>query len=78
MCAQFLEASPLVSPSLAGMESLVHDEASSIDKEHPPELELKLLPSSLRYEFLGPNSTYPVIVSASLNATQGNLFSKNA
>ena len=30
-------------------------------------MELKSLPSNLRYEFLGPNSTYPVIVNASLN-----------
>ncbi|CAM8969039.1 unnamed protein product [Rhodiola kirilowii] len=29
-------------------------------------VELKPLPASLRYEFLGPNSTYPVIVNASL------------
>ncbi|CAM8895881.1 unnamed protein product [Rhodiola kirilowii] len=30
-------------------------------------VELKALPTSLRYEFLGPNSTHPVIVNASLN-----------
>ncbi|CAM8951253.1 unnamed protein product [Rhodiola kirilowii] len=29
-------------------------------------VELKPLPTSLRYEFLGPNSTYPVIVNVSL------------
>ncbi|CAM8954167.1 unnamed protein product [Rhodiola kirilowii] len=29
-------------------------------------IELKPLPASLRFEFLGPNSTYPVIVNASL------------
>ena len=34
------------------------------------EVELKPLPSSLTYEFLGPKSTYPVIVNANLNATQ--------
>ena len=32
-----------------------------------PKTELKSLPSTLRYEFLGPNSTYPVIVNASLS-----------
>ena len=32
-----------------------------------PKVELKPLPSSLRYEFLGSNSTYPVIVDASLS-----------
>ncbi|CAM8912980.1 unnamed protein product [Rhodiola kirilowii] len=30
-------------------------------------VELKALPTSLRYEFLGPNSTLPIIVNASLN-----------
>jgi len=31
---------------------------------------IKPLPSSLRYEFLRPNSTYPVIVNVSLSASQ--------
>ncbi|XP_062089006.1 uncharacterized protein LOC133795570 [Humulus lupulus] len=35
--------------------------------EKPPELELKVLPDHLRYEFLGENKTLPVIVSASLS-----------
>ncbi|CAM8990445.1 unnamed protein product [Rhodiola kirilowii] len=30
-------------------------------------VELKTLPTSLRFEFLGPNSTLPIIVNASLN-----------
>ncbi|XP_060965111.1 uncharacterized protein LOC133034108 [Cannabis sativa] len=34
--------------------------------EKPPELELKVLPSHLRYEFLGKDKKLPVIVSASL------------
>ncbi|XP_070023007.1 uncharacterized protein [Nicotiana sylvestris] len=34
--------------------------------EEPPKLELKLLPAHLRYEFLGPDSTLPVIISSSL------------
>ena len=33
-------------------------------------LELKPLPSHLRYEFLGPNETFLVIVNASLHGTQ--------
>ena len=33
-------------------------------------VELKPLSSSLRHEFLSPNSTYPVIANASLNASQ--------
>ncbi|XP_070022151.1 uncharacterized protein [Nicotiana sylvestris] len=34
--------------------------------EEPPKLELKPLPAHLRYEFLGSNSTLPVIISSSL------------
>ncbi|XP_070033097.1 uncharacterized protein [Nicotiana tomentosiformis] len=34
--------------------------------EEPPKLELKLLPPHLRYAFLGPNSTLPVIISSGL------------
>ncbi|XP_070010701.1 uncharacterized protein [Nicotiana sylvestris] len=34
--------------------------------EEPPKLELKPLPAHLRYEFLGPNFTLPVIISSSL------------
>uniref|UniRef100_A0A1S3X277 Aspartic peptidase DDI1-type domain-containing protein n=1 Tax=Nicotiana tabacum TaxID=4097 RepID=A0A1S3X277_TOBAC len=34
--------------------------------EEPPKLELKPLPTHLRYEFLGPDSTLPVIISSSL------------
>ncbi|XP_060170588.1 uncharacterized protein LOC132601525 [Lycium barbarum] len=36
----------------------------------PPKLELKKLPSHMRYEFLGPNNTLPVIVSALMNDEQ--------
>ncbi|KAF8084969.1 hypothetical protein N665_0691s0008 [Sinapis alba] len=32
-----------------------------------PKVELKTLPAGLRYAFLGPNSTYPVIINAELN-----------
>ncbi|CAM8983484.1 unnamed protein product [Rhodiola kirilowii] len=41
------------------------DAAGDTGKESCP-VELKPLPASLMYEFLGPNSTYPVIVNASL------------
>ncbi|XP_023638858.1 uncharacterized protein LOC111830608 [Capsella rubella] len=32
-----------------------------------PKVELKPLPAGLRYAFLGPNSSYPVIINAELN-----------
>ncbi|XP_070037075.1 uncharacterized protein [Nicotiana tomentosiformis] len=34
--------------------------------EEPPQLELKPLPPHLRYDFLGPNSTLPAIISSGL------------
>ena len=33
-------------------------------EEDAPKVELKQLPPDLRYAFLGPNSTYPIIVNA--------------
>ncbi|KAK9183016.1 hypothetical protein WN944_026165 [Citrus x changshan-huyou] len=38
--------------------------------ESPPSLELKLLPSHLKYVYLGQNNTLPVIISSTLNAGQ--------
>ncbi|XP_070040369.1 uncharacterized protein [Nicotiana tomentosiformis] len=38
--------------------------------EEPPTLELKPLPSHLRYEFLGPCSTLPIILSSCLTNVQ--------
>ncbi|XP_062102938.1 uncharacterized protein LOC133813922 [Humulus lupulus] len=38
--------------------------------EEPPELELKALPSHLRYAYLGKSSTLPLIVSAELSMEQ--------
>ncbi|XP_070013249.1 uncharacterized protein [Nicotiana sylvestris] len=38
--------------------------------EEPPRLELKPLPAQLRYAFLGPNSTFPIIISSGLLAVQ--------
>jgi len=72
MCAQYLEISPQLPPCQAKVEILKVEEEPSSDVEQAPKLELKPLFSSLRYEFLGPNSTYPMIVNASLNVCQIN------
>jgi hypothetical protein len=37
------------------------------DEQQVPEVDLKPLPKRLRYEFLGPDKTYPVIVSEELS-----------
>ena len=41
-------------------------------KERPPKLELKPLPSHLKYSFLGVKETFPVIISSSLESDQEN------
>ena len=41
-------------------------------KERPPKLELKPLPSHLKYAFLGIEETFPVIISSSLELDQEN------
>ena len=70
MCAQSLEASPPIPPSLAKVEPLKVENKPLSGEAQAPEIELKPPPSSLRREFLGPNSTYPMIVNVSLNASQ--------
>ncbi|XP_021836462.1 uncharacterized protein [Spinacia oleracea] len=45
----------------------VLDDLKKRNGKEAPKVELKALPSSLRYVFLGPNSSYPVIVNASLD-----------
>ncbi|XP_019157162.1 PREDICTED: uncharacterized protein LOC109153743 [Ipomoea nil] len=42
----------------------------SIEAEVPPKLELKPLPNSLKYAFLGPNNTFPVIIASNLSHEQ--------
>ena len=69
--------------SLVGLGSYTyHPKKLSLDLENrktppakpsiiePPKLELKQLPSHLKYEFLGPDNTLPVIVSALLTEEQ--------
>ena len=41
-------------------------------EERPPKLELKPLPSHLKYAFLGAEETFPVIISSSLEIDQEN------
>jgi hypothetical protein len=46
-----------------------------------PEVDLKPLPKELKYEFLGPDKTYPVIMSDELSPKENekvlNLLKKN-
>jgi len=38
--------------------------------EEPPKLELKPLPESLKYAYLGPNESLPVIIASDLDQAQ--------
>ncbi|XP_012071994.1 uncharacterized protein LOC105633608 [Jatropha curcas] len=71
----YLEAGKKISPGLKlKVEKLKDKEEkrpkpslSTLKEEDAPNVELKQLPPNLRYAFLGPNSTYPVIINASLS-----------
>ena len=64
-------------PALAKKQSLRYEPLpsnvycmSTLTEEDAPQVELKTLPSSLRYAFFGPNSTYPIIMNADLSEKQ--------
>ncbi|CAM8940917.1 unnamed protein product [Rhodiola kirilowii] len=61
-------------PELADCWAILEDEGvegTKSDKgKESCSVELKALPTSLRYEFLGPNSTLPIIVNASLDENE--------
>jgi len=68
--AKLLETSSQILLCSIKVELLQDKSKPSSDWAKAPKVELKLLLLSLRYEFLGPKSTYPAIVNANLNATQ--------
>ena len=64
-CERYLEATPLFPPSMQPkVEDLKSCQPTS-PPEEPPKLELKPLPSNLRYSFLGQDSTFPAIINRS-------------
>ena len=66
-CERYLDATPLFPPSMQPkVEDLKSYQPTSPPKE-PPKLELKLLPSNLRFAFLGQDFTFPVIINSSLS-----------
>ncbi|XP_025627766.1 uncharacterized protein [Arachis hypogaea] len=50
-------------------KSVMMDRPSKMELE-APKLELKILPPSLKYAYLGDNKTYPVIINSNLNEEQ--------
>ncbi|XP_019179258.1 PREDICTED: uncharacterized protein LOC109174479 [Ipomoea nil] len=69
------DESPIKEGSVEGgsvtcLEQIKGKHHPSIEAEIPPTLELKPLPSSLKYAFLGPNNTYPVIIASDISLEQ--------
>jgi hypothetical protein len=62
------EATKGLEPQDGSVEEEKFEDIGEIKPEEPqvPELDLKPLPKGLNYEFLGPDKTYPVIVSDEL------------
>ncbi|XP_031120931.1 uncharacterized protein LOC116024170 [Ipomoea triloba] len=52
------------------LEQIKEKHHPSVEADVPPKLEFKPLPSSLKYAFLGPNNTYPVIIASNLSQEQ--------
>ncbi|XP_015944811.1 uncharacterized protein LOC107469940 [Arachis duranensis] len=52
---------------LEAMDKSIMMDKPSKRKLKAPKLELKILPPSLKYSYLGDNNTYPVIISSNLN-----------
>jgi hypothetical protein len=63
------EATKGLEPQDGSVEEETFEDIGEIKPEEPqvPEVDLKPLPNGLNYEFLGPDKTYPVIVSDELS-----------
>jgi hypothetical protein len=63
------EATKGLEPQYGSVEEEKFEDIGDIKPEEPqvPEVDLKPLPKGLKYEFLGPDKTYPVIVSDELS-----------
>jgi hypothetical protein len=71
---ELLEATKELEPQDGSLEEDKFEDIGEIKHEEPqvPEVVLKPFPKRLKYEFLGPNKTYPVIVSDELSPEAGN------
>jgi hypothetical protein len=77
------EATKGLEPQDGSVEEEKFEDIGEIKPEEPqvPEVDLKPLPEGLKYEFLGPEKTYPVIVSDELSPEENgkllNLLKKH-
>jgi hypothetical protein len=65
------EATKGLEPQDGSVEEERFEDIGEIKPEEPqvPEVDLKPLPKGLKYEFFGPDKTYPVIVSDFIEKT---------
>jgi hypothetical protein len=77
------EATKVLEPQDGSVEEKKFEDIGEIKPEEPqvPEVDLKPLPKGLKYGFLGPDKTYPVIVSDELSPEENekllNLLKKH-
>jgi hypothetical protein len=77
------EATKGLEPQDGSVEEEKFEDIGDIKPEEPqvPEVDLKPLPKGLKYEFLGPDKTYPVIMNDELSPEQNekllNLLKKH-
>jgi hypothetical protein len=77
------EATKGLEPQDGSVEEEKFEDIGEIKPEEPqvPEVDLKPLPKGLKYEFLGPDKTYPIIVSDELSPEENekllNLLKKH-
>jgi hypothetical protein len=69
---ELVEATEGLTTQYGSVEEEKFEDIGDLRQEEPkaPEVELKPLPKGLKYEFLGANKTYPVIVSDELNTKE--------
>jgi hypothetical protein len=62
---ELAEATKVLKPQDGSLEEDKFEDIGEIEHEEPqvPKVDLKPLPRGLKYEFLGPDKTYPVIMS---------------
>jgi hypothetical protein len=73
---ELLEATKELEPQDGSLEEDKFEDIGEIKHEEPqvPEVDLKPFPKGLKYEFLGPNKTYPVIVSGELSPEENGML----
>jgi hypothetical protein len=73
---ELIEATKGLEPQDGSLEEDKFEDIGEIKHEEPqvPDVDLKPLPKGLKYEFLGPDKTYHVIVSDELSSEENDML----